>query len=537
MVEESESRNYWLSHTHNLVHITIEKTKATKSFIGRWKSILLKVEEIPKCISDLSSHPLFTKNSLCLEQMQSISTCLDETIHLAEKCSLENVSIGKLQMQSNLDSLIAKLDLCIKDCKLLIKSGVLGESNVNAIVSSLARLQIGDIEAKHKAVDYLQEALQKGDKNVTIASLSRSNINALVQLLTASSVKIREKAVSVINIIAESGNCESLLVAEGVTSNLIRLIESGSIVAIEKSVLTLQTLSTSDENAKLIAGHGGILPLIELSQNGDSISQFAAVGTLTNLSTVPELRKNLADEGIICIMVNILEYGNMVGLKEYASECLQNLSLGNDDIKKAIVSEGAINSILKYIDSASPHECAIGLLRNLVCVISTDSIVSLEIIPRIAHVLKEGSVGAKQAAASTICKISGSTEMKRLLGEYGCLPLLVNLLESNMNVAREVATQAIASLMSCKRNRKEIRKDERCVSNLVQLLDPNPQNTAKKYAVCCLLYLGSSKKCRRIMISYGAVGYLKKLSEIDVPGRTKLLESLERGNLRSLFGR
>lgn len=449
-------------------------------------------------------------------------------------------------MQSDLDSLAAKLDLCIKDCRLLIKTGVLGESNVPpspasesascSVLELLARVQIGNSEAKHKAVDGLLEALRDDEKNV-IASLGRSNISALVQLLTATVPKIREKAVTIICLLAESGSCESLLIAEGVIAPLIRLMESGSLVGREKAVVTLQRLSMSVENARTIAGHGGIMPLIEVSLAGDSISQLAAVGTLKNLSAVPEVRQSLAEEGIIRVMISLLDSGTVLGLKEYAAECLQNLTSGNDNLKKAVVSEGGIRSILTYLDGPLPQESAVGALRNLVGVVSSDSIVSLGILPRVVHVLKDGSLGARQAAASAICKISSSLEMKRLVGEHDCLPLLISLLEAKSNRAREVAAQAIATLMSCPQNRREVKKDERSVPNLVQLLDPSPQNTAKKYAVSCLLFMASSKKCKRTMISYGAVGYLKKLSEMDVPSGKKLLERLEKGNLRILFSR
>jgi hypothetical protein len=69
------------------------------------------------------------------------------------------------------------------------------------------------------------------------------------------------------------------------------------------------------------------------------------------------------------------------------------------------------------------------------------------------------------------------------------------------------------------------------------LLDPSPSNRGKKHAIVCLLMLSSSKKSKKLMISHGAVGYLKKLSEMEVAGAKKLLERLERGKLRSLFSR
>ena len=115
--------------------------------------------------------------------------------------------------------------------------------------------------------------------------------------------------------------------------------------------------------------------------------------------------------------------------------------------------------------------------------------------------------------------------------------MLVRMLETMSNSAREVAAQAIASLISYPQNSREVKKDEKSVPSLVHLLDPGPQNTARKYAISCLLILSSGKRCKKLMISYGAVGYLKKLSEMDVAGARKLLERLQRGKLRSLFSR
>uniref|UniRef100_J3N480 Armadillo repeat-containing domain-containing protein n=1 Tax=Oryza brachyantha TaxID=4533 RepID=J3N480_ORYBR len=180
---------------------------------------------------------------------------------------------------------------------------------------------------------------------------------------------------------------------------------------------------------------------------------------------------------------------------------------------------------------------AVGALRNLVGAVSPDSLVSLGVLPRLVHVLREGSVGAQQAAAAAIYRISSSSDMKRQVGEHGCMPLLVRLLEAKSYGAREVAAQAVASLMSCPPNARDVKKDEKSVPNLVQLLEPSPQNTAKKYAISCLLSLSANKRCKKLMISHGAIGYLKKLSEMDVTGAKRLLEKLERGKLRNLFSR
>ncbi|XP_009598446.1 protein ARABIDILLO 2 [Nicotiana tomentosiformis] len=541
----------WLSRAQALVPVALEKARKVKGFPGRWRIIISKLEQIPNRLSDLSSHPFFSKNALCKEQLQTVSKTLNEAVELAEKCVKEKYE-GKLRMQSDLDALSGRLDLNLRDCGLLIKSGVLGEVTFPSAVAStsappeaavhgnlrelLARLQIGHLEAKHKALDNLLEVMKEDEKNV-LAVLGRSNIAALVQLLTATSPRMREKTVTVICSLAESGSCENWLVSEGVLPPLIRLVESGSTVSKEKATISLQRLSMTAETARSIVGHGGIRPLIEICRTGDSVSQAAAACTLKNISAVPEVRQALAEEGIIKVMINLLDCGILLGSKEYAAECLQNLTSGNDDLRRSVVSEGGIRSLLAYLDGPLPQESAVGALRNLVGSVSMEVLISLGLLPRLVHVLKSGSLGAQQAAASAVCRICASTEMKRLLGEAGCIPLLIKMLEAKANGVREVAAQAIASLMSLAHNCREVKRDDKSVPNLVQLLDPAPQNTAKKYAVASLSLLSPSKKCKKLMISYGAIGYLKKLTEMDIPGAKKLLERLERGKLRSLFSR
>ncbi|GMH00551.1 hypothetical protein Nepgr_002390 [Nepenthes gracilis] len=556
MVEEKEQEiladnrtaEVWLSCAQDLVPLALDKAKQVKVFPGRWKMIILKLEQIPCRLSDLSSHPCFSKNTLCKEQLQAVSNTLFESNKLAETC-LQETYEGKLQMQSDIDSLIGKLDVNLRDCELLIKTGILGEADSAPLVSSsstsgsessirelLARLQIGHLEAKHRALDTLLEIMKEDEKNV-LAILGRSNITALVQLLTATSPRIREKTVTVICSLAEAGTCENWLVHEGVLPPLIRLVESGGPVGKEKATISLQRLSMLAETARAIVGHSGVGPLIEICRTGDSVSQAAAACTLKNLSAVPEVRHTLAEEGIINVMIDLLDHGLLLGSKEYAAECLQNLTASNEVLRRSVIAEGGIQSLLSYLDGPMPQESAVGALRNLVGSVPMEVLDSFCFLPRLVHVLKSGSLGAQQAAASAICRICSSAEMKRMVGEVGCIPLLVKMLEAKTNGAREVAAQALSSLVTVSQNCREVKRDDKSVPNLVQLLDPSPQNTAKKYAVSCLGAFSSSKKCKKLMISYGAIGYLKKLTEMDIPGAKKLLERLERGKLRSLFSR
>lgn len=544
------STEEWLSYANDLVSVAVEKARAVNGFPGRWKMILSKLEQIPNRLSDLSSHPCFSKNKLCVEQLQAVSKTLTESIEMAEKCSKDKHE-GKLQMQSDLDALSGKIDLNLRDCGILIKTGVLGEVALSGCTLSgsegtshgsinvtelLARLQIGHLEAKHKALDSLVDAMKEDEKTV-LPLLGRSSISALVQLLTATSPRIREKTVTLICTLAESGGCDVLLVSEGVLPPLMRLLESGSSVGREKSAIALERLSVSAEIGRSIVGHGGVQPLAEVCCSGDSVSQASATCTLKNLSVVPDLRPTLAEDGIVKIVIDVLDSGLLLISKENAAECLRNLTSSNDDLKRSVVIEGGVRSLLSYLDGGLPPEPAVGTIRNLVGFVSVETLISIGLLPRLIHVLNLGSTGAQKAAMETLIRISDSPETKKLVGESGCIPILIKLLEAKPNEVREVAVQAVASLMTVPRNAREVKRDPRSVPSLVQLLDPSPQNTGKKYAVCCLGVLSTSNKCRRLMIAYGAIGYLKKLTEMDIIGSKKLLERLQRGKFRSLFGK
>ncbi|XBH88008.1 hypothetical protein VPH35_075363 [Triticum aestivum] len=546
-----ETAEELLARVRGMVQAAVGAATAAEGFPGRWKAIAAKLGALPARLSDLSSHPCFARNALCRELLHSVAATLADAAELAARCRGPPRD-GKLQTQSAIDALGARLDVNLRDCALLVRTGVLSDSDASAVAAPataqadvrelLARLQIGHADAKTRAVDGLLDALNRDEKSI-VSLLGRANVSALVQLLTAPAPKAREKAAMVICRLAESGGgaCEGLLVSEGALPPLIRLAESGSsLVGREKAVLTLQRLSASPDVARAIAGHGGVRPLIEICQTGDSVSQSAAAGALKNLSAAPEARQALADEGIVRVMVSLLDYGTVLGSKEHAADCLQNLTTGGDSFRRAVAHDGGLRSLLLYLDAPSPQESAVRALGNMVDAISPDTIVSLGVLPRLAHALRVGSAGAQQAAAAAICRIaaSGSKDMKRLVGEHGCIPLLVRMLEAKSGGAREVAAQAVASLAAGHPgNAREVRRDERSVPSLVQLLEPSPANTARKYAIACLATLSPAKRCKKLMVSHGAIGYLKKLSDMEVAGARDLLERLEeRGKLRSIFG-
>ena len=194
-----ETAEELLERVRGMVPPALAAAGPAAGFPGRWKAIAAKLEALPACLSDLSSHPCFAKNALCRELLQSVAATLAEAADLAGRCRGPPPD-GKLRTQSAIDALFGKLDLNLWDCALLVRTGMLSDASGPSppaeadVRELLARLQIGHTEAKNRAVDGLLEA-QRSDEKSVLSVLGRANVSAMVQLLTASAPVARGRGV------------------------------------------------------------------------------------------------------------------------------------------------------------------------------------------------------------------------------------------------------------------------------------------------------------------------------------------------------
>ncbi|GLJ45609.1 hypothetical protein SUGI_0960060 [Cryptomeria japonica] len=458
-------------------------------------------------------------------------------------------------MQSSLDSLAMKLNQHLQDSELLMKSGVLSETATPVLSRSrtilqreairstsrelVARLQIGNVESRQKALDALLALMQEDDKNCFIVA-GQGSVPILVNLLDSCFIDVREKAAACVCRLAQVNSCEQLLVTEGVLAPLVRTLESGSSLAKEKASAALQALSLPAENARSVGTHCGVLALVDICRSGTPAAQAAAAGTLRNLASVPEIRQHFVDENAIPVLIRLTTSGTALA-QENAVDCLQNLASGDDNLRTLIANEGGIQPLIFFWDGASTpraQEIAIGALKNIsVSRANSDLLIASGFIPRLLNALHSKIPRIKQIASLAIYELAFSMESKKAVGEAGCVPVLVKMLEAKTSAEQEAAAQALSVLLIFDGNRKIFRKEEKGISGAVQLLDPSNLNTNKKYPISILLTLSNSAKCRRQMIAAGACSYLEKLAEMDVIGAKKLLECLQRGHLWNIFGR
>uniref|UniRef100_A0A2N9FMS6 DUF7032 domain-containing protein n=1 Tax=Fagus sylvatica TaxID=28930 RepID=A0A2N9FMS6_FAGSY len=431
-------------------------------------------------LTDFSDFPNSNSNTLSLDLINSISHTLNDAVSLSRKCQALNLSEGKLRTQSDIDSILAKLDRHVKDSEILIRSGVLQDGVVSVSGLSkrecvraesrnlITRLQIGTSESKNSAMDSLLGVLQEDDKNVMIV-VAQGVVPVLVRLLDSSSLEMKEKAVAAISRISMVDSSKHVLIAEGLLllNHLLRVLDSGSGFSKEKACVTLQALSFTKENARAIGSRGGISSLLEICQAGTPGSQASAAGVLRNLAVFSEIRENFVEENGVVVLLGVTNSGTALA-QENAIGCLCNLVSEDESLKLLVFKEGGVQCLMNFWDSAltiRSLEVAVELLMHLASCQPIAEIIVLDgFIGRLMGVLNCGVLAVRVAAAKAAVYESWAVEEK------------------------EAAAKALSILVYAG-NRRIFRKDERGLVSAVQLLDPLVQNLDKKYPVSILARL------------------------------------------------
>ncbi|GMH23462.1 hypothetical protein Nepgr_025305 [Nepenthes gracilis] len=543
---------------HLLTTLLDEQLPHIHTFRGKWSLIRTKLTDLNTHLHDLADfHSSFHSDFLCADVLSSVLLTLTDTLSLAGRCRNHHLTEGKLKTQSEIDSVIAKLDRHIKDSEILFRSGVLQDaavstSDLSAVCSKrealrvemrnmLTRLQIGTFDSKSEALDALLGLLNEDDKNVSIA-VAQDLMPVLVRLLDSSSPDMKEKTVAVIASISAIDSSEHVLVSEGLLllNHLIRILESGSGFAKERACVALQALSLSKENARTIGTRGGISSLLEICQSGTPSSQAVAAGVLRNLAQIEEIKENFVEENAIFVLIALSSSGTALA-KENAFGCLSNLVSNDVSLKILVAREGGIESLKNYWDSTPAGwsmQTAVELLRNLASLHPVgQSLISEGFIGKVMAALSCGILGVRIAAAGAVYELGFSSKSQKEIGECGSVAPLVRMLDGKVTEEREAAAKALSRLMVYAGNQKIFKKEERGIVNAVLLLDPLTQSLDKRWPVSLLASLVGSKKCRKLMVAAGACVYLQKLVELDVDGARKLLQSLGRGKLWGVFAR
>ncbi|CAI0446708.1 unnamed protein product [Linum tenue] len=532
----------------------LEQIPGVVAFKGKWAVIKSKLDDLHTLLLDSSDFPASTSNLLFLDLLRSISHTLDDAALLAAKCQSSNfLSEGKLKTQSDLDSVLARLDRHVSDGELLIRSGVLhdvfsGSSSKRDAVRAesrnlLTRLQIGGAESRNSAIDSLLRLLGEDDKNVMIA-VAQGIVPVLVRLLDSNSWEMKEKTVAAISRVSMVESSKHALIAEGLPllNHLIRILESGTGFAKEKACIALQSLTLPMENARAIGSRGGISSLLDICQAGTPASQAFAAGVLRNLAAVEETRENFMEENAVYVLMGLAASGTP-SAQENAFGCLSSLVKEDDELKVLIVKEGGMECLSNFWESCPPVRCLEAALQLISHLASNEAIaevlVSHGFVSKVTSVLNCEVLGVRVAAAKAVYQLGYSSRSRKEMGgsAEGCVSLLIRMLDGKGVEEKEAAAMALSRLVLCPGNRRVFRKDERGLVTAVQLLDPNVENLDKRYPIAILSSLVHSSKCAKQMVAAGACLHLRSLVDMEVEGAKKLLEGLGKGKIWGVFAR
>ncbi|XP_047333910.1 uncharacterized protein LOC124937654 [Impatiens glandulifera] len=548
-----------LDQINRLLSNLLHSSSSIKSFTGRWQVIQSKIACLKSCVTEISDSPHWSENPLLQTLLPNLHSILIRIQTLADRCSDPTFNGGKLLMQSDLDMAAGWLSKQIHDLDILLRSGVLRQST--AIVLSqpgpgsdkedlgffirdlFTRLQIGGIEFKKKALESLLQILNEDEKAANLVS-KEGNISCLVHLLDLNNhSSIREQAVTVVSILASSGEqSRKSVFEEGGLGPLLRIVESGSMPLKEKAAMAVEAITTDVDNAWAISAYGGVSVLIEACRTGSLTTQAYAVGAIKNVSAVEDIRSALGEEGAVPVLVQLLVSGS-VAAQEKAANCLAILASSGELFRSMIIQEKGLQRLLQLLKDSSSSDTLQHVLRAILSLSSSDYISrtlssSATFIIQITELIKHGNILLQQISASLLSKLSISDGNKRAIA--GCMGTLLKLMESSKpDGLQEVAAHALVTLLSVKCNRKDLVRDEKSLMRLVQMLDPKIDMVPKKFPLLIVsaIMAGGSQGCRKRLVAAGAYGHLQRLSEMEIPGAKKVLQRLSGNRLKSIFSR
>lgn len=549
-----------LEQASKLVNSAVSSSHSIKSFPVKWQTIRNKLRELHSALSVTSNGGIPPLTIL----LQAVSATAGEAELLARHCSNEFYSGGKLLMNSNLDVISTKLELHIKQLNDAYASGVL--MNSQAIVLSkpskgarredvrlyvkdlFSRIRIGELEMRVRALAAINEVMQEDERYVrAVADEAVDGVSILVNVLEFRDMVLQEEALLAVSVISSFNFYRGKLVIAGVIPPLIHVLGWGSSLAKERAARSLKELTENCNNSWLVSSQGGVMALLKICSDEDGsncklVSLSCCV--LKNISGVGEIRRFMVEEGVVAVLLKLLKSKDEV-TKLQAMEFLYNLASDDETIKQKVATEQVSESLLTVMNpdklySWKAREIALRAIEGFFfsSAAAVRHLLRCGFLYRILFFLTNGDDmdrGSALKAASRICRVS--EEVKKAMGDAGFIEELTRLLEVKSCNAREVAADALCSLILVQKNRRRFIQQAEGIDRVLQLLDPMEGNAAtKKLLLSALMSVTDSHAGRRKVAASVHVKNLEKLAEADMADAKKIVKKISSNRFRSMLG-
>ncbi|EEF37707.1 uncharacterized protein LOC8275365 [Ricinus communis] len=558
--QSCSSESYSLKQAIEAVSSLISFSHGIRVFAVKWQMLRNKLEELNSSLiaienCDSSGNPILSGHITAI--IIASNNCYD----LARRCVDLSYS-GKLLMQSDIYAMAAKFDGLVKNLSGICAAGVLTQGF--AIVVSkpgansckedirfyvrdlLTRMKIGDTEMKKQALVNLYEVVIEDERYAKVILEIDGIVHILVNLLDSPEVEIQEQAAKVVSIISGFDSCKSVLIGSGVIGSSVKVLEIGSVSGKEAAARSLQKLTENSDNAWSVSAHGGVTALLKICANVDSRGELIgpACGVLRNLVGVEEIKRFMIEEGAVTKFIRLARSRDE-SVQISSIEFLQNIAFGDESIRQLIVREGGIRTLVHVLDpkiasTCKSREIALRAIESL-CFSSANCIstlISYGFIEMLLFFLRNGDVSVQELALKVAFRLCGkSEEAKKAMGDAGFMSEYVKFLDAKSFEVREMASEALTSMLSVPKNRKRFVQDDRNIGFLLQLLDQEEANSGnnKTFLISILMSLTSSNSGRRKIVNSGYLKNLEKLAEAEVSDAKRLVRKLSTNRFRSML--
>ncbi|KAL6197507.1 hypothetical protein ACLB2K_033115 [Fragaria x ananassa] len=531
-------------------------TYSIKIFAGKWKTITAKLEELNSGLAAVGDeNPVLS--GVLGPTMDTINECHD----LARRCVDLSYS-GKLLMQSDLDKLAGKLDLHARSLSEIYSAGVLAHrfaivvskpgngacrDDMRFYVRDLTtRMKVGDAEMKLQALKSLYDSIEEDEKYVKVVVEQSEVVGLLIGFLDSNEVEIQDGSAKIVGLVSGFGFCKGVLIGAGVIAPLIRVLECGSEIGKEGAARSLQRLTENGDNGWSISAHGGVTALLKLCERGENSGGLvsAACGVLKNLVGVEEIKRFMVEEGAVGTFIGLVR-SREEGLQINAIEFLQNVASGDEGVRSLVIKEGGIRALLRVSEPRSDCSCkvrevALRAIENLCfcCGSSVGVLIKHGFVDQLMYFLRNGEVSSQELALKVAIRLcEASEEAKKAMGDANFMTELVKFLDSKSFEVREMAAEALSSMVLNPKNRKRFVQDDRNIGLLLQRFDPDQLRNAgnKKFLFSILMSLTSCNSGRRKIAHSGYLKNIEKLAEAEVTDAKRVVKKLSTNRFRSML--
>ncbi|XP_074272134.1 uncharacterized protein LOC141596035 [Silene latifolia] len=551
-----------LSHTIETVTSLIALSHTVRVFSVKWQLIRKRLEELNSGLIALENALTGSHDQRIVELVALVHRTVDECHNLGSLC-ISGLYTGKLLMQSDLDKVISKLDLVVSKLTGIYHTDGILSGGLALVVSRppvgatrdemrfyvkdlLNRLKIGDCRMKKQALVSLNELITEDEKYVKIVVDLDDFVLNLSSCLDSNDSSIQEEAAVVIGVISGFDTYKSSLVLSGVIAQLVRTLENGSYKAKEYSLYSLMRLTENGENAWALSAHGGVSVLLSLCSRDDGL-ELGLIGpccwVLRNVVIIEEIKRFVIEDNAISTFIKLIK-----GRDELAQigsiEFLKSLVFDDECVRNLVIKEGGARVLVQLLDprSSFPFKLRETALRaiEILCYCSVDCVnllISYGFLYHLLYFLRKGDVSTQELAFKSAVKLCGtSEEARKSMGDVGYMVEFVKFLEAKSYEIREMAAEALSSMVIVPKNRKKFSNNDYNIGIVLQLIDPKDGNSSNsKLLFSILLSISNCNHARKVISHSTYFKNIEKLAETGVSDAKKIIRKLSTNRFKSLL--